>query len=76
MLADSELTRISDADSDVTSLELAAIESKSLLQSIQCCEFCVTKTLRLHFQLVFDDSDICAFAAAEEIRDISYSCIE
>lgn len=71
-----EHTWICNADSDVTSLKLRAIESQSLLQSIQSTKLRIAKPLGLHLKLVFDDSDICAFAVSEKIGDIANSGVE
>jgi len=72
----SKLTRISDADSDVTSLKLGAVESQSLFQSVESCKFCITKTLWLHLHFVLDNSDICTLAASKEVRYISNGSIK
>jgi hypothetical protein len=69
-------TWVSNADSNIPSLELGLVESQSLLQSFQGSEFCITESLRLHLQLVFNDSDICTFTTGKEICDISNSGIE
>jgi len=39
-------------------------------------EFCITKALRLHFHLVFNNSDVFAFTIGKEVLDIFLGGIE
>lgn len=57
-------------------MELTPIQSKSLFQAVSTCEFCITKTLRLHLLLVLNDADIGAFTSGEEVGDIVDGRIE
>ena len=72
----STLTRISNANSDITSLKLSTIQSQCLLQSIESCKFCITKALGLHLHFILDNSNICTFASGKEVRNISDGCIK
>jgi hypothetical protein len=69
-------TRISNTNSNISSLKRAAVEGQCLLQSIPGSKFCISKSLWLHFELVLDDSDVCAFTACKEIGDIANCSIE
>ena len=70
------LTWISNADSDVASLELGARESKSLDETLACAELGITEPLWLHLHLVLDDADVDAVASVEEVLDILLGGIE
>ena len=64
-----KLTRISDLNSDVASLERLAIQSQSLLEALDILELSVGETLRAHELPVLDDTDAAQIAALEELRD-------
>jgi hypothetical protein len=70
------LTWISDADSDVTTLEIVSVEGQSLLDTLSGCKFGITEALWLHLQLVFNDSNTGALAASKEVLDISNGGVE
>lgn len=69
-------TWISDANSDISSLELRSVEGQSLLDAFSGCKLGVSETLWLHLQFVFDNADICALATGKEIGDIANGGIE
>jgi hypothetical protein len=47
-----------------------------LLESFQRSELRISKSLRLVELLVFNNSDVCDFAASEEVVDVSDSSIK
>ena len=69
-------TWISNADSDVSCLELASGECKSLDQTLTGSELSITEALWLHVHLVLNDADVDAVAIGEEILDILLGGVE
>jgi hypothetical protein len=72
----SRLTRLSDADSDVTAHELGLGEGECLLQAIDCGELDVAEALGLLVELVLDNADVGNFTVAEERSDVTFCDIE
>jgi hypothetical protein len=64
-------TWVSNADSNVSSLELGSIESQCLFKPFQSSELCISEPLRLVELLVLNNSDIGYFAASKEIGNVS-----
>ena len=64
-------TRICHADSNISALELAAVEGQSLLQTFQGSEFRIAESLWLHLQLILDNSHVGAFALSKEVGHIA-----
>jgi hypothetical protein len=70
------LTRLRNADSDVSALELAAGEGEGLLQAVNRAELDVSESLGLAVELVLDDAHVGDLAVAEEVVDITLSGVE
>lgn len=74
--SDIKLTRISDTDSNVTSLELTSIQCQCGLETFQRAKLCISEALWFHFHLVLNDTNIDTFAADKEFVDIADGGIE
>jgi hypothetical protein len=71
-----KLTWISNADSDVSSTHICAVESECLLQAFNRAKFDVSKSFRLAVHLVLDYSNTDHIAVREEVRDVALGCVE
>lgn len=71
-----KLTRISNTDSNVTSLELSLVQSQGGLETFQRAKFCISESLGLHLHLVLNDANVDTFAADEKFVNIADSGIE
>ena len=69
-------TRLSNADSNVPSLERSALEGESLLQSIDGGKLDIAEPFGLMGQLVFDDADAGDLAACKDFSDIVLRSVE
>lgn len=70
------LTRLRNADSDVSALELAAGEGEGLLQAVYRAELDVSESLGLAVELVLDDAHVGDLAVGEEVVDITLGGVE
>lgn len=69
-------TGLSNADADVSALELRAGEVEGLLQAIECAELDVAEALGLAVELVLDDAHVGDLAAGEEVGDVALGRVE
>jgi hypothetical protein len=69
-------TGLSNADADVSALELGAGKVESLLQAIEGAELDVAETLGLAVELVLDDADVGDLAAGKEVGDVALGRVE
>lgn len=70
------LTRLSNINSDVSSLELGSTKLKCLFQAVERGKFDIAKPLGLALQLVLDYAYICDGTAIEKPMDITLCCVE
>lgn len=69
-------TRLGNADSDISTLELRARKLECLFQAIEGSKLDIAKAFRLPLQLVLDDANAGDLAASEEVTDIALSSVE
>lgn len=70
-----ELTRLSNADLDVPSLELGSAEGQGLLQAIDTSKLDVTEALGAVVKLVLNDADVGDLTAIEKVLNITLRSI-
>jgi hypothetical protein len=71
-----ELTRLSNADSDVAAHEGGLCKGECLLQAVDCGELNVTEALGLHVKLVLDNANVGDLTSAKEGLDVGLGDIE
>jgi hypothetical protein len=69
-------TRFSNANPDISALELRARQSESLLQALNRAKLNVTEAFRLAVQLVLDNAHVRDLALGEEVVDIALGGVE
>lgn len=72
----SQLTRVGNADANVSALELGLAEVKSLLQASDGAKFDVTETLGSAVHLVLDNANAGNLACGEKVADIGLGDLE